>query len=504
MGPPRMDGDLILLVLPELPAILIILVIEHIAIAKSFGRIFGYTVLPSQEMLAQGASNLLGPFVGGYVCTGSFGASAVLSKAGVRTPLAGLFSAVILVLALYALTAVFYYIPMAALAGLIIHAVADLPTPPKTLYKYWQMSPFELIIWVVGIIIAIFVGLEISVYVTIALSLVWLLVRQARASGRLLGQVHIYRVVDGHASSNPEADTMGSSRNIYLPFDRRDAMNPSVIVEPPYPGVFIFRFTEGLSYINQAQHMARLIAQVRASTRPGSVAPPNSNTSSHSGAHDSPRAEPSNKKHAKGSDRLWSEPVSSPLALHDQSHLPLLRAMVLDCSAVDQIDITAIQGLVDARNTLDKHACAYGSGCVEWHFAGLSNRWARKALAFAGFGTRKTTSMDMPPGAEPIMHHLRRHETEEENEMARLAGWSPVYYVVGEAGGEKAGMAVVEGMDRPLFHVDLTEAVDAAVRDAKVMEARGTIHAGACGEVRCAGEDAGEAMSGAVRPSEAV
>ena len=118
-GPPRLESDLVSIILPELPPIVIILVIEHIAIAKSFGRSFGYTVIPSQEILAQGTANFLGPFLGGYACTGSFSASAVLSKAGVRTPLAGLFSALVLILALYALTGVFYYIPEAALAALI-------------------------------------------------------------------------------------------------------------------------------------------------------------------------------------------------------------------------------------------------------------------------------------------------------------------------------------------------------------------------------------------------
>src|SRR5262249_55668026 len=155
-GVPRLDADLLGLIAPELPAIVMILIIEHIAIAKSFGRIFNYTISPSQEILAQGAANLFGPFVGGYVCTGSFGASAVLSKAGARPPLAGLFSAMILVLALYALTSVFYYIPMAALGGLIIHAVSNLVTPPRALYRYWLLSPIELLIWVVGVALALF------------------------------------------------------------------------------------------------------------------------------------------------------------------------------------------------------------------------------------------------------------------------------------------------------------------------------------------------------------
>jgi solute carrier family 26 (sodium-independent sulfate anion transporter), member 11 len=36
------------LIVPELPAIVIILVVEHIAIAKAMGRSFNYTITPSQ------------------------------------------------------------------------------------------------------------------------------------------------------------------------------------------------------------------------------------------------------------------------------------------------------------------------------------------------------------------------------------------------------------------------------------------------------------------------
>ncbi|KAM7218992.1 Sulfate transporter family domain containing protein [Rhypophila decipiens] len=522
-GPPKMDKNLILLILPELPAMLIILVIEHIAIAKSFGRIFGYTVLPSQEMLAQGASNLLGPFLGGYVCTGSFGASAVLSKAGVRTPLAGLFSAVFLILALYVLTAVFSYIPMAALAGLIIHAVANLPTPPKTLYKYWRLSPFELIIWVTGVVVAIFVSLEVSIYVTIVVSLVWLLVRQARTAGSFLGQVHAHAANNGHdhhyhhPSSIPSTPTLGktadeASRNLYLPLTRgQDASNPSILVEPPYPGVFIFRFTEGLSYINQAQHTALLISQVRASTRRGS--------DDVNGDPQSSSSKNSNK------DKLWSEPVLSPATLAARSHLPPLRSIVLDCSAIDQLDITAIQGLVDARNALDKHACAGldglpESGSVEWHFAGLTGRWARKALSVAGFGkAKKQASTEARPEADPEANSTtgeRPSQISEDTEQEQLgsgregisAGLScsvPEYCLIGEARldleGEKGGnhMAVIESVDRPFFHVNLTEAVEAAVRHARVMDAKekrtwshGPLAHGACES------EGGCGMSGAV------
>ena len=79
-GIPQPTGKLLGAILPQLPAVALILIIEHIAIAKAMGRQFNYSINPSQEIVALGSANMFSPFVGGYVCTGSFGASAVLSK----------------------------------------------------------------------------------------------------------------------------------------------------------------------------------------------------------------------------------------------------------------------------------------------------------------------------------------------------------------------------------------------------------------------------------------
>lgn len=255
---------------------IIILIIEHVAIAKSFSRQFGYEVDSSQEILAQGSSNALGVFVGGYACTGSFGASAVLSKAGAKTPLASLFSAGILLLALYALTSVFYYIPMAALAGLIIHAVINLMTPVHALYRYWRLSPFELLIWVTGVIVAVFLKLEASIYTTLALSFVLLLVRMAKSKGSLLAQVSIHKMSHSPEDSEPrldeksgtqmQANKLAAGRMVYLPPEAGSAFS-RIQTEKSYPGIFVYRFNEPYNYINKAQHMAHLVSHVKAQTR---------------------------------------------------------------------------------------------------------------------------------------------------------------------------------------------------------------------------------------------
>lgn len=103
----------------QLPVATIILLLEHIAIAKSFGRINDYKIIPDQEVIAIGVTNVVGSFFGAYPATGSFSRTALKSKSGVRTPAAGIITGIVVLLALYALTDAFYFIPLAGLSAYV-------------------------------------------------------------------------------------------------------------------------------------------------------------------------------------------------------------------------------------------------------------------------------------------------------------------------------------------------------------------------------------------------
>ncbi|KAF2829026.1 sulfate permease-like protein [Ophiobolus disseminans] len=491
-GPPSMDKELFGLVASELPAIIMILIVEHIAIAKSFGRMKGYTINSSQEMIAQGASNMLSPFVGGYVCTGSFGASAVLSKAAVRTPLAGLFSALVLVLALYALTPVFYYIPNAALSGLIIHCTFNLMTPPKSLLKWWHFSPFELLIWVSGVVVAFFTNLESAIYVTVGLSFAMLLVRMARNPGNFRGAVGVTRIVRGSPSQNasgsstssasPTKTGLGERRQVFIPLDVIGGRNPDVKVEPSYPGVFIYRFAENFNYINQARHIDHLTTYIKSHTR---------QTKLDDGI--------------KPADRLWCEAPPSKKLIEKRSDLPILKAIVLDFSTVNFIDVTSLQGLIDLHDALDRYAAP---ALVEWHFAGVHNSWTRRALAFAGFGfpavnsvngfgnwcpayTVATSLAGATEDDQRDAQLLRRGVQALDTEM-RTVNANANHREDNAASSEKPAFTPLYSVDRPFFHIDLHDAVDAAVRDAKNLDELGHVKDNAA--------DAGTRESGRTSP----
>ena len=269
---PTINKKMIKYFVKQLPASVIVILIEHIAIAKSFGRVNNYTIDPSQEMVAIGVTNLLGPFLGAYPATGSFSRTAIKSKAGVRTPFAGVFTAIIVLIAIYGLNAVFFYIPNSSLSAVIIHAVGDLITPPNTLYQFWRVSPLEVVIFFAGVFVTIFSTIENGIYTTISLSAAVLLFRVVKANGRFLGKVKIHSVIGDH-DGHGHYDGVGSSdpdksvRNVFLPLSHHDGSNPEIEVEAPYPGIFIYRFSEGFNYPNANHYLDYMVSTIFKETR---------------------------------------------------------------------------------------------------------------------------------------------------------------------------------------------------------------------------------------------
>lgn len=263
---PNIDTNLLSAIAGDIPSTIIVLLIEHISISKSFGRINNYTINPSQELVAIGFTNVFGPFLGAYPATGSFSRTAIKSKAGVRTPLAGIFTAVIVLLALYALTSVFFYIPSASLAGIIIHAVGDLITPLDVVYKFWAISPLDVFIFLGGVLIIVFTDIETGIYFTMVASAALILFRMALSKGSFLGQVHTRRVT----RDNPRGEESGheSSKEVFVPLNKEDLINPNIHVRSPYPGVIIFRFKDGFNYTHAGRLMDELVAYVQHVCRP--------------------------------------------------------------------------------------------------------------------------------------------------------------------------------------------------------------------------------------------
>ncbi|NP_001233593.1 sodium-independent sulfate anion transporter [Cavia porcellus] len=118
--------------------------LESIAVAKAFASQNDYHVDANQELLAIGLTNMLGSFVSSYPITGSFGRTAVNAQSGVCTPAGGLVTGALVLLSLDYLTSLFYYIPKAALAAVIIMAVVPL-FDTKIFGMLWRVKRLDLL-----------------------------------------------------------------------------------------------------------------------------------------------------------------------------------------------------------------------------------------------------------------------------------------------------------------------------------------------------------------------
>lgn len=75
---------------------------------------------PDAELLAQGVGNMVGPFFGGIPATGAIARTATNVRSGGRSPLASVIHSGVVLLAVLALAPALGYLPMAALAALLV------------------------------------------------------------------------------------------------------------------------------------------------------------------------------------------------------------------------------------------------------------------------------------------------------------------------------------------------------------------------------------------------
>jgi high affinity sulfate transporter 1 len=119
--------------------VLLIAFAEGLAAAKAYPSKKGPDIDPDQELVALGAANIGAGLTSGMVVSGSLSKTAVNSAAGARSQLSGVTVAVLVVITLLFLTALFENLPEATLAAVVIAAVIELVNIPSLvrLYRVW-------------------------------------------------------------------------------------------------------------------------------------------------------------------------------------------------------------------------------------------------------------------------------------------------------------------------------------------------------------------------------
>jgi SulP family sulfate permease len=117
---PDLEGDDIRRLVSIAFALSIISLGQTVAVGKSMAGRQGELFDPNRETLGQGLSNLVGSFFSCFVSAGSMNRSVVNEQAGARTPLAAILSAVLVMALLLVAGPVLAWIPLAAIAALLL------------------------------------------------------------------------------------------------------------------------------------------------------------------------------------------------------------------------------------------------------------------------------------------------------------------------------------------------------------------------------------------------
>ncbi len=123
---PPMDKESFLALLPVSLTILFVGFMESFSIAKWVAAREKYKIDANRELLSLGLANITASLSSAFPVTGGLSRTVVNYEAGAKTGFASITSALVILLALMFFASLFYYLPKAALAAIVIVAVTSL------------------------------------------------------------------------------------------------------------------------------------------------------------------------------------------------------------------------------------------------------------------------------------------------------------------------------------------------------------------------------------------
>lgn len=183
-----------------------------------------HVVRPNQEMLAAGMSKIAGSFFQALPTSSSFTRSAVNSEAGGKSGISSVVTVVLIALTLILFTPLFYYLPSAILAAIVLLAVRSL-FDWKEAMRLWRVHRKDFYMMLVTFLATLFVGIAEGVLTGVLLSIGVILLKAARPHSAILGRL---------------PDTQHFRNTLRFPQAQEEE------------GVIIFRFDAPLYFMNAA------------------------------------------------------------------------------------------------------------------------------------------------------------------------------------------------------------------------------------------------------------
>lgn len=162
---------------------------ESFAVAKTIqAKHKNYRLNPNQELTALGIANFGAAFFQGYPVTGGFSRTAVNNDAGAKTTMSSIFSAILIVLTLLFFTGLFYNLPSAILAAVVLVAVSGLIDFKEPVHL-WHKDKADFSMLIATFVITLTLGIETGIISGMVLSLLVVIYRASTPHIAQLGRV---------------------------------------------------------------------------------------------------------------------------------------------------------------------------------------------------------------------------------------------------------------------------------------------------------------------------
>ena len=196
---PNFNYDTIIELLPLALTLAIIGFMEAFSIGKSLEkRDNNAKISANKEFTALGLSNIIGSFFMSFIATSSFSRSAVNNNSGANTQLSAVFASAIVAFTLLVLTPVFYYLPKAAIAAIIIVAILGL-VDYKTPIKLWKYDKRDAIILLITFLVTLGFGVTEGIITGVLLSIIMVIYNSTKPHMAILGRIpntYMYRNIE--------------------------------------------------------------------------------------------------------------------------------------------------------------------------------------------------------------------------------------------------------------------------------------------------------------------
>lgn len=309
-----------------------------VSLAKAFSSKYKYRLDQNQELFALGVMHTVSSFFSCFAGAQAPPRTFIHENCGGKTQLGSLFSAGLILLVCLVIAPWFEPLPNCVLSAVIITALLPLFLQFKTMPHIWRVNKYDCVIWLVTFLSVVLLNVDYGLFIGLGVSLLSLVVHTHLAKGKPLtrvGESELYK-----------------SSDIY----------PHIKSLPLFSeNVFIFKFDSPLYFANiesfKDQLFQATINPLTATKKKalkgcdvsnGLDVSDGSDTSSEPGSND----DSPNNNLKKNSNHYGEQDNQEKYENIKQSHMVNFvvgRSVILDCSMVCYIDLTALNTLKTLR-----------------------------------------------------------------------------------------------------------------------------------------------------------